>query len=64
MNTPEKTKKIKKYDKSYEAFGESRTITEWANVYGIVYATLYSRVVKRGMPLEEALNKPSRIYVR
>lgn len=35
--------------------GEMRTLAEWADIMGISYYTLYSRIVKLGWPIERAL---------
>lgn len=41
--------------------GERRTLDDWAGVKGLRYSTLRERV-KRGWPIEQALNTPTRTY--
>lgn len=38
-----------------EAFGETRPLYEWAQMYGIAYHTLYYRIKYGGYDLEDAL---------
>lgn len=45
----------------YEYNGESHTLYEWANLFGIAYRTLKYRV-KTGWSLEKALTTPIRQY--
>lgn len=42
------------------AFGQSKCIAEWAEEYGIGYATLRDRIVNRGMNAEIAMTTPVR----
>ena len=44
-----------------EAFGESHTINEWCEIYGMKYHTLYMRL-RSGHDLETALTTPRRKY--
>lgn len=53
MGEPQKGSKAKER----EAFGEKRTLTEWARLYGIEPNTLGHRMNKCGMTLEAALLK-------
>lgn len=39
-------------------YGEEKTISEWANQFGINYYTLWSRVNEQGLSLEQAIEKP------
>ncbi len=43
-------------NKYYELYGEKKTLAEWSRIYGIKYGTLYSKVNRSGLSLEEALN--------
>lgn len=43
--------------KRYEAFGQSRSLREWAEETGITHHTLRSRI-SNGWPIEEALTVP------
>ena len=38
-----------------EISGESHTIREWANLLGIPFTTLYSRIVENNWPIDKAL---------
>lgn len=38
-----------------EISGESHTIREWANILGIPFTTLYSRIVENNWPIDKAL---------
>ena len=42
----------------YTAFGEQHTVWEWSQIYGIRYKTLYERIRRSGMTMEEALTRP------
>ena len=42
----------------YTAFGERHTVWEWSQIYGIRYKTLYERIRRSGMTMEEALTRP------
>ena len=44
--------------KYYEAFGERHTIWEWSEIRGIRYKTLYERIRRSGMTMEQALTQP------
>lgn len=46
------------------AFGETKTIADWAEEYGINYYTLWSRINKRHMETEKALTTPVDISKR
>lgn len=42
-----------------EAFGETKTLAEWAEENGISYATAYSRIKKKGRDTERAFFTPT-----
>ena len=42
----------------YEYNGQTKTLHQWADEYGIKYKTLWMRVNTYHWPLEKALNKP------
>lgn len=44
----------------YEYNGESHTITEWSDITGISFTTLYGRIVHRNWSIERALTAPVR----
>jgi len=56
---PKKPSKSKIDTDSITAFGETKTLKEWADHIGISYPTLYQRLDK-GWPEEKALSKPVR----
>ena len=37
---------------------ETRTLIEWAELYGLKYNLLYDRIFKEGLSFEEAIHKP------
>ena len=39
--------------------GENHTISEWADIYGLKYHTLYARIVIKHWGIEEALTTPT-----
>jgi len=43
----------------YTINGECKLLKDWAEEYGFKYLTIYTRVVLKGMDIEEALNTPS-----
>lgn len=43
----------------YTYKGETRPLTEWADMFGINRCTLYDRVTKRGWSVEKALETPT-----
>lgn len=45
--------------KHYELYGESRTLSEWAELAGIDYSTVKRRVLQHRWPLDEALGTPT-----
>lgn len=49
-----------KYRKRHEINGEWHTLREWAEISGITYNTLYMRMYRYGMTLEEAMGNPLR----
>lgn len=44
----------------YVLNGESKTLSEWADIYGIDYFFLWQRITRAGMSLDEALTRPVR----
>ena len=38
--------------------GETRTLTEWSEIYGLKYGLLYDRIFREGLSFEEAIHKP------
>lgn len=52
---PRKQSKGAYVRRTYEAFGHVHTLQEWANIVGLSYQTLWSRL-DRGMDIESALN--------
>lgn len=38
--------------------GETRTLTEWSELYGLKYGLLYDRIFREGLSFEEAIHKP------
>lgn len=44
----------------FEKDGEKHTLREWSEITGIRYITLYSRIVRGGIPFENALYPPTR----
>ncbi len=48
-------------DNRLETFrGQTKTLAEWAEEFGIRYATLHSRITKQGWSFERALTEPVR----
>lgn len=41
--------------------GETRPLTEWADIYGFKYHALYNRIVVHKWPLSRAFNQPYRV---
>jgi hypothetical protein len=42
------------------AWGQTRTLAEWAEVQGLNYQTLFNRLTRSGWPVEQALTVPPR----
>lgn len=59
-----RTEPLRAYNKLYFAFGEEHTLSEWAKLYGMKYATLYMRVADQHWTLEQALSTPAATYNR
>ena len=53
-----KAERVADESKYYEAFGERHSIWEWSQMYGMRYKTLYERIRRSGMTMEEALTRP------
>lgn len=49
-----KKESAKREVKEYEYNGKSQTLAAWAKELGVATSTLYGRIVKRGMSVEEA----------
>ena len=45
----------------FEAFGQRRTVSEWARIFGITRTTVVTRMRRNHMSLEEALTRPVRV---
>ena len=43
--------------KTYTIGGESKTLPEWCQVYGVKYQTAYTRIVRKGLDILQALTK-------
>ena len=44
-------------NKFFELNGVAHTLSEWSDITGVKYLTIYGRI-KRGWALEDAINKP------
>lgn len=56
--TIEKGGGYKKSEHNYTFDGKTKTLSEWADTYGILYQTLYCRLVVNKMDFEEAVKSP------
>lgn len=46
----------------YTYMGETKPLTEWADMFGIHRSTLYDRVTKRGWSVEKAVKTPTIVH--
>lgn len=53
--------KNKRNNWQLEYRGEKHTLSEWANILGIGYQTLYARLTVHGMTVEEALSRRCKV---
>lgn len=60
----ERKKKGRRGGKRYDVRGESHTMHEWAEIYGIDPGTLYNRVERYGWTMEEAVATAPGMRVR
>lgn len=57
-STPKEQANNLRTNRRIEFNGETHTISEWADTYGLKYHTLYARIVKKHWGIEEALTTP------
>lgn len=50
----------KRNNRLIEYNGETKTIAEWANIFGIPYNALYCRIIERNWEVERAFKQPVR----
>ena len=53
-------KRAYEYRRLYEMNGETHTLREWSKISGIGYNTLYMRIYRTGMTIQQAVSKPPR----
>lgn len=53
--------KNKRNNRCFEYNGETHTLSEWSNILGIGYQTLYARLIIYGLTVEEALTRGCRV---
>jgi len=54
------TTRVRKYGRQINYAGQNKTLREWAETLGINYNTLYYRLYRLGLPIEEAFTAPLR----
>lgn len=56
--TPKEQARNTRTNRLVTAFGQTKSLAEWAELRGLNYQTLYNRVTRSGWPVERALTTP------
>lgn len=56
--TPTQQSRNMRRNRLVTAWGQTRTLSEWAELHEINYQTLYNRITRSGWPVERALTTP------